>query len=315
MKTKREYLNYNDPIDFTFSQNRYDFIVEELPYRFADKGSFFILKIKKEYLSTWELIDIISKKLNIPPHLIGYAGLKDKNATTTQYISIPLNKSRGFEELGSKNIKVLETFKHNRKIKIGDLEGNRFKITLKDIDTNTLHTLYQNISKIQKHGIPNYFGYQRFGKDDDFEKAKRVVYGEEVLSDKKLENFLVSAYQSYLFNSWLKERVELSKKQNLNKLLPLEGDIFLDKEKTIITGLMCGRRVKRAENEAGEIEKKYDDEFMHQKGFRREAWINPSNIKNRFIENKNWMELEFELPKSSYATVLIENLCNKNFST
>jgi tRNA pseudouridine13 synthase len=183
------------------------------------------MKIKKEYTSTWELINIISQKLDIDENQIGYGGLKDKNATTTQYISIPLNRSRDYELINSKNIQVLETYQHNQKIKIGDLKGNRFKITLKDIDPNTLHIFYQNISKIQKHGLPNYFGFQRFGKENNFKKAKAVTYGEEALNDKKLENFLVSAYQSYLFNDWLVQRVNLSLEQNSNKLLPLDGDI------------------------------------------------------------------------------------------
>jgi tRNA pseudouridine13 synthase len=314
MKQKREYLNYNEPLNFTFVQNRYDFIVEEIPNEFSNKGNFLILKIKKEYTSTWELISIISKKLGITENLIGYAGLKDKNATTTQYISIPLNKSRDFELINSKNIEILDSFKHHEKIKIGDLKGNKFKINLKDIDPNTLHILYQNISKIQKHGMPNYFGYQRFGKDNNFEKSRAIAYGEEVLSDKKLESFLTLAYQSYFFNDWLKKRIEISKESNLNKLAPLDGDILsLDDRKTI-TGLLPGRKILRAKAKAREIEKEFDDEFIHHKGYRRDAWIYPQDIKNHFDGTKNEMSLEFSLPSSSYATVFIEALLNKTLS-
>jgi tRNA pseudouridine13 synthase len=161
--------------------------------------------------------------------------------------------------------------------------------------------------------MSNYFGYQRFGKDYDFEKAKRVTYGEEVLANKKLEHLLVSAYQSYFFNSWLSKRVELSKEDECNKLQALEGDIFLNNDKKTITGLLPGRKVMRATKAAREIEKEFDDEFIHAKGFRREAWIKPIDLKNKFIKEKNHLILEFTLPKSSYATVLIENIANKNF--
>lgn len=312
MTQDRLYLNTHKPLNFKFTQNKFDFIVEEIPsHKFKQKGNYFIMKIQKEYLSTMELVYTISKELNIDENLIGYAGLKDKYATTTQYISIPLNKSRGYEALNSKNIKVLETYTDDQKIKIGDLAGNRFKINLKDIDPNSVHVIYQNISKIQKHGMPNYFGYQRFGRDMTFEKAKRVAYGEDHFSDKKIENLLVSTYQSYFFNSWLSKRMELSKEKGLNKLEELEGDILSQEDRKTITGLMPGRKIVRAKGEARKIEKRYDDEYLHQKGSRRNAWIYPQNIQNKYISDKNQMSLEFELPKSSYATVFIETLANK----
>ncbi len=318
MKTTRIYLQHNNPINFKFTQNRYDFIVHEIPLgAFSGKGNFLILKIKKIFTSTWELISTISKKLRIDEHLIGYAGLKDKNATTTQYISIPLKQSKDYKLINSKNIEVLETFIHDTKIKIGDLKENRFKITLKEIKSEDLPTIYQTLSHIQKHGLPNYFGYQRFGMEDNFQKAKDIVYGEEILRDKNLDSFMRTAYQSYFFNAWLAKRVELSKDKGIKKLLSLDGDIFKDKDKKVITGLMPGRKVVRSKDKAYEIEKEFDDIFIQDKGFRRAAWIKPSDIKNKFIQkddNQNWLELEFTLPKSSYATVFIENIANKNYN-
>ncbi len=313
MKTTRLFIQNHKPIDFIFTQNKYDFVVEEIPlYAFTNKGNFFIMKIKKEYTSTWELITFISNKLSIEEHFIGYAGLKDKNATTTQYISIPLNKSRDYKQLNTKNIKVLETFIHNQKLKIGDLEGNKFKITLKEIKSEDLPIIYQTLSQIQKHGMPNYFGYQRFGKDTTFKQCKDIVYGETITKDSKLKHLQVSAYQSYFFNAWLVKRVELSRQKDLKKLLVLDGDIY-NKDKKTVTGLMTGRKVLRAKSEARKIEEQFDDMFIHEKGLRRDAWVIPKNIRNKFIKDKNWLELEFTLPKSSYATVLIENIANKNF--
>jgi tRNA pseudouridine13 synthase len=320
MNTKRIYLQTHNPINFTFNQNRYDFIVQEIPIvPFSNKGNFLILKIKKVFTSTWELLSIISRSLNIDEYLIGYAGLKDKNATTTQYISIPLNKSRDYKLINSKNIEVLETYKHHKKLQIGDLLGNKFKITLKDLSLNDLPIIYQTLSQIQKHGMPNYFGYQRFGKDNNFQKTKDIVYGEEIIKDKKLDTFLRIAYQSYFFNAWLAYRIKLSKEQGVKRLSHLDGDIFFDKEKTIITGLMPGRKVLRAKSDAKNIESKYDDPFIHDKGSRRAAWIKPKDIKNKFTPDKQLktegsLVLEFTLPKSCYATVFIENISNKNYS-
>lgn len=88
---KRVFLQKYKPLDFNFYQNKEDFIVTEEPIAFSNKGNFIILKIKKENLGTWDLLEKLAKGLNIYEHELGYAGLKDKNATTTQYISIPKN--------------------------------------------------------------------------------------------------------------------------------------------------------------------------------------------------------------------------------
>ncbi|MGB3750957.1 MAG: tRNA pseudouridine(13) synthase TruD [Arcobacteraceae bacterium] len=315
MQTQRIFLQTHEPLDFTFKQTKDDFIVDEISHRkFKGKGNFFILRIKKQSLSTWDLLSHISDVLGIDEHLIGYAGLKDKNATTTQYISIPLHKSKEYKLLNNKNIKVIETFIHDKKLKIGDLIGNRFKINLHDINAQSLPQIYQTISQIQKHGMPNYFGYQRFGKESNFEKSKRIIEGEEVLKDKKLEKFMKLAYQSYFFNAWLASRIELSKDAKSNKLLPLEGDIFKLHDRTTITGLLPGRDIVRAKDKAREIEEKFDDIFIQEKGYRRDAWIKPNDIKNKYNKEQNTMALEFALPKSSYATVFIENVANKNFT-
>jgi len=314
MQTQRIFLQTHDPIGFTFKQTKNDFIVDEITnIKFKEKGNFLILRIKKQLMSTWELLSYISDTLDIEEHMIGYAGLKDKNATTTQYISIPLNKSKEYKLLNSKKVQVLKTFIHDKKLKIGDLEGNRFKVNLKDINLDTLPLMYQTISQIQKHGMPNYFGFQRFGKESNFEKSKRIVYGEEVLRDKKLDKFMKLAYQSYFFNAWLGKRVELSKEKNSKKLLSLDGDVFNLKDRTIVTGLLPGRDILRAKNEAGAFEKDFDDIFIQEKGYRRDAWIKPQNIKNKVNQESKSMLLEFTLPKSSYATVFIENISNKNF--
>ena len=330
---KREYLQENKPLHFEFNQNRYDFIVEELPPgKFSGKGNYLVLKIQKVFNSTWDLIDVISKKLKIPQNLIGYAGLKDKNATTVQYISIPLKSSRDYEALNSKNITVLETYRHHERLKLGDLKGNSFIITLKKVAPKDINTLRQRLSAIEKNGMPNYFGFQRFGKDGNFKKAKAVVYGNEIIRDKALKNFLISAYQSYFFNDWLTQRVKMAKQMKLDRLNLLEGEIMMeyssgktfspkslnsvikDYEDGVLapTGLLPGRRVYRSRDKAGEIESKFDDIYIHEKGSRRAAWIYPKKISHSYNEKEQMLELKFELPKSSYATVLIENLSNKN---
>ena len=324
----------NDKIlNFKFVQNEEDFIVEEQPIKFSLNGSFLILKIKKTNCDTWELIDRLAKFLGVYSNEIGYAGLKDKRATTTQYISIPKKYSKEIKLFRNKKIEILETFLHNEKLNIGDLEGNRFKINLHNVQIPDVNHIQKIIKIISKNGIPNYFGYQRFGKEvvDNFEKAKAVVYGEEIVKDKKLSKMLISAYQSSFFNAWLVERLAISKEE----FALLDGDIFLDLEKNKIftpkaitqnilndfksqkitpTGLLPGRKVFKAMGEALKIESKYDDVYIQEKGYRREAIIYPKNITCKYNASKNICTLDFILPKGSYATVLVEYLANRNFS-
>ena len=314
----RTYLVYDEEeLDFVFEQNQDDFIVDEIfndKYNFDHKdiGNYMILHIKKNNLSTWELISYVAEVLDIKENEIGYAGLKDKHATTTQYISIPLNKSNDYKNLNNRKVKVLRTFRDKQSIKIGDHNGNKFTITLKEIKPEQLHIFYKRLSHIQKHGMPNYFGYQRFGNEDNFAKSKALVEGDIVIEDRRLSTFLKKAYQSYFFNDWLCKRVEISKEQNSKKLISLDGDVFNKHNRDIITGLLPGRDIVRAKNEASVIEKQFDDIFIHEKGLRRDAWITPLNIKNKLKDTS--MTLEFTLPKSSYATVFIEALQNQVLS-
>lgn len=324
----------NDKIlNFKFVQNEEDFIVEEQPIKFSLNGSFLILKIKKTNCDTWELIDRLAKFLGIYSNEIGYAGLKDKRATTTQYISIPKKYSKEIKLFRNKKIEILETFLHNEKLNIGDLEGNRFKINLHNVEISEVNHIQKIIKIISKKGIPNYFGYQRFGKEvvENFEKAKAVVYGEEIVKDKKLSKMLISAYQSSFFNAWLVERLSISKEE----FALLDGDIFLDLEKNKIftpkaitqnilndfksqkitpTGLLPGRKVFKAMGEAFKIESKYDDIYIQEKGYRREAIVYPKSISCKYDASRNICTLDFILPKGSYATVLVEYLANRNFS-
>jgi len=315
MQINRVYFNQNEPINFSFVQNVDDFRVDEIGIsKYVSHGRFAICKIKKTNITTWDMIKELSIQLNISEQQIGYAGLKDKSATTTQYVSIPAQIAQNINVFKHKNIQIEDLQYSDSSIQKGDLEGNKFTIILHDINPDDLHKIYQNISHIQKHGLPNYFGYQRFGFDDKFEKTQAVAYGEEIIKDKKLQHMLVSIYQSYIFNSWLVKRVEISKENGLKKLQELDGDIYDYKNKDIITGIMPGNKIPRAKKEAGKLESEFDDELVVDfKGYRRAAVIKPQDIKNKFDAKDNSMLLEFTLPKSSYATVFVECLANKNF--
>lgn len=330
---RRVYPLNDKTLNFKFLQNEEDFIVEEQPIKFSNSGNFVVLEIKKQNCDTWELLDRLSKFLGVFSNEIGYAGLKDKRATTTQYITIPKKYSKEIKLFRNKKIEILDTFLHNEKLNIGDLEGNRFKINLHNVEITDINHIQKIIKLIVKEGMPNYFGYQRFGKEvvDNLAKAKEVVYGDEIVKDKKLSKMLIAAYQSSFFNAWLVERLSLS----IDEFKLLNGDIFLDLQndklftpkaitanilndfhnfKITPTGLLPGRKVFKAMGDAALIEQKYDDLYIQEKGYRREAMVFPKDISCKYDANKKVCSLDFILPKGSYATVLVEYLANRNFS-
>lgn len=328
---KREFIQTHKALNFKFYQNEFDFIVEENPIKFSNRGNFVIMKIRKKNLGTWDLIDSISRTLKVYENEIGYAGLKDKNATTTQYISIPRKYIKDIKNLKSKKIEVLETFLHGSKLNIGDLESNTFQINLHEVEQSDVGKIESILKQASKVGMPNYFGFQRFGLDgqENLEKARKYIYEDLIIKDKKLSKMLIAIYQSDFFNRWLVERLKLSK----DELKLLSGDVFrvysTDKyftpknlsdemledfknKKIVPTGLLPGRKAFRSMYEARTIEEKFDDTYIQEKGFRRDALVYPRNISVSYDKESKKCNLKFTLPKGSYATVLVENIANRN---
>ncbi|PHS55828.1 MAG: pseudouridine synthase [Sulfurimonas sp.] len=330
---KREYLDTTTDIGFKFYQTKDDFLVDEInTTEFKGKGNYLILHIKKQELTTWDMVAIFAEYLAIPAQKIGYAGLKDKHATTTQYISIDASHEKLLKKFYHKQIKVLSTTRHSSSIRMGDLDGNRFSINLHFVDNIDSGRIEKCARKIAKNGLPNYFGYQRFGRDgDSLKQAQEMIKGDVFMEDTKVKNFLISIYQSTFFNDWLRERVILSLEKNEGKFMLLDGDVYQDLKGKFSTpkikptrefqaqnlnptGLLCGRDVFRARDEALKIEKKFDDEFLQEKGYRRNALIYPKDIECKYIRKQTVLNISFTLPKGSYATVFLESIANKNYS-
>jgi len=327
----REYLNNKNIINFDFEQNEKDFIVDEIPLgNFKGRGNYLVVHVKKVEFTTWDMIAVFAEFLAIPAQKIGYAGLKDKHATTTQYISFEAKYEKELKRFKHKQIKILSMIKHSSSIRMGNLFGNRFSLNLYGVDDIKAGQIEKLARKDEKDGLVNYFGYQRFGRDgDSLKQAREMIEGDLFIADNKVKNFLVSIYQSYYFNNWLKERVLLSREKNSGKFLLLDGDVYINKNKKLFTpktiplndfqakkvlptGLLCGRDTFRARDKAREIEVKYDDGFLQEKGYRREAIVFPKNIDIKYNKNFSVLNISFELPKGSYATVFIESISNRN---
>jgi tRNA pseudouridine13 synthase len=141
-----------------------DFVVEEIPlYLPSGKGQHVYVEIEKRGLSTYVAIKMLARALNISPDAIGYAGLKDAQAITRQMLSIDNVDPAVVEAVNLSNLRILQVNRHNNKLKIGHLAGNRFVIRVRGVTEADLPGAEAILKTLQEKGVPNYFGDQRFG--------------------------------------------------------------------------------------------------------------------------------------------------------
>lgn len=140
----------------------------------SDKRIFLTCDLEKFNMDHAGVINILCKELSMRPHEFGYAGTKDKRAWTCQRISIynpDIELIRKFSHSGI----ILKNFKWAKhKLQIGNLEGNRFRVTLRDVGKDAIKVL-ERVRRAQY--VPNAFGSQRFGslRKDNF-LIGRLIY-------------------------------------------------------------------------------------------------------------------------------------------
>ena len=297
-----------------------DFIVEEIPLRkFFSKyarsdsgmkpvdGPYVLAMLKKKGMTTPDAIKIILKELKINRNAIGYAGLKAKFAVTSQYVTI---RKESFRAIKTSKFELVYVSMINKMMQVGELEGNKFVITLHGCKKpENVETTLQQLS----NGLPNYFGPQRFGKNMDNHRIGKFILqrkNSEALDlinsqtkrryvsldsvDKKMLKFFIHAYQSYIFNQMVDEYVKKGKAFDMipivgyNTKLDSATKKFLDKD-----GLQTGNF------EIRELSMKCE-------GSTRAAFIKPKIL--AYSIDGDTLRVEFELPKGSYATVLIREV-------
>ncbi len=141
-----------------------DFLVTEIPsYTPCGSGEHCYLIIEKRGISTLEAISRIAKLVKVPELDIGYAGMKDAVGVTRQTISIQwLSPEKGLA-MELDGVKVVAAERHSNKLKVGHLKGNHFRIVIRGVSSDAARTVPAILEYIRTHGVPNYFGYQRYG--------------------------------------------------------------------------------------------------------------------------------------------------------
>lgn len=162
----RKYGTANPGVGGEIKTKPEDFRVEEIPQEVEGGEGYLICWMEKTDLTTLEAVSRISSELNISKGRIGYAGLKDKKAVTKQRVSLEgVEKDTG-GKLGLEKINLTPSEKSSRPLKPGDLNGNKFEITGRNISLSEKECrgrLEALRKEIAGEGIPNYFGLQRFG--------------------------------------------------------------------------------------------------------------------------------------------------------
>ena len=172
------YLTKDLPgIGGAIKQHLEDFRVEELPaYKPEGVGTHCYIKVEKRGFSTMAAADILAKALGRRNIDIGYAGLKDKQAITTQWFSVEhLETARAKSLELPTGMKVVTITRHRNKIKRGHLAGNKFIIKVRNPEWSRAGATLDEPAKkaetilnaLEKTGVPNFFGPQRFGMRRD----------------------------------------------------------------------------------------------------------------------------------------------------
>jgi len=141
-----------------------DFLVEELPlYTPCGEGEHLYLTVEKRGLTTFDLLQQLSRALKVPEREIGYAGLKDARATTRQTVSVTGVRPEQAMALELAGVRILSARYHRNKLRLGHLAGNRFEIRLRGVGEGALETALDVLHVLEQVGVPNLFGEQRYG--------------------------------------------------------------------------------------------------------------------------------------------------------
>ena len=187
-----------------------DFIVTELPLQLpTGEGEHIWLDVEKNGANTAFVAQQLAEAAGVTERDVGYAGLKDRHALTRQWFSIylPKGETPDLTALQHPEFKVLGQSRHVKKLRPGDLLGNRFRIVLRDV-VGRREAIEANLKAVAAQGVPNYFGAQRFGFDGGNVEQGRAMLAREIrVRNPKKKGIYLSAVRSFVFNEALALRI------------------------------------------------------------------------------------------------------------
>lgn len=311
-----------------------DFFVDEvLGFEPSGAGEHLLLRIEKRGANTVWVAQRLAQWAGVAEHAVGYAGLKDRHAVTRQSFSVHLPRriAPDFETLpGDGEFRVLDHAWHARKLPRGALRGNRFVLRLRDV-VGDAAAIDARLAAIAAHGVPNYFGEQRFGRDGGNLAAARAMFaGRRVPRDKR--SMLLSAARSEIFNAVLARRVargdwargvpgEVWMLDGSHSVFgPVPLDVTLEQRCAALdihpTGPLWGAGELRTRDEVGELETEVAGASTDLAAGLEQAGLRQERRALRLpVASLEWswpapdvLELGFFLPAGTYATTVLHAL-------
>lgn len=317
-----------------------DFVVDELPgFEPSGQGEHLLLTVRKRGMNTAHAARCIAQWAGVGEIAIGYAGLKDRHAVTTQRFTVHLPKRNApaietlaIDDASGERLEVLDHAWHAKKLPRGALAGNRFVLVLRDVEGDR-SAVNARLGAIATRGVPNYFGEQRFGRGGGNVAAALAMFaGRRVRREQR--SVLVSAARSELFNRVLAARIRggcwdaaldgevwmLDGTRSVFGPQPLDDALAarLDAFDIHPTGPLWGEGPLRTQSAAAELELEAlaaDDACALRAGLeraglrqeRRALRLRPQVLQWRWLDGAS-LELSFALPPGTYATAVLAEL-------
>ncbi|RRQ20428.1 tRNA pseudouridine(13) synthase TruD [Guyparkeria sp. SCN-R1] len=192
---------------------------EDLGFAPSGAGNHWLLRLEKRDMTTGALVDWMAKVTGTRARDIGFSGLKDRQAVTTQWLSIPHESfdPEAFERAcQEERIGLLEIDRHDRKLRRGTHRANRFRLQLDHVEPVNANTdaelsayLAERAPGLASRGMANYFGEQRYGRQ--FGNLRGLVeWGQGIRTGRpkrQARNWLLSTLRSSIFDHVLAERI------------------------------------------------------------------------------------------------------------
>ncbi|MFN6995316.1 MAG: tRNA pseudouridine(13) synthase TruD [Aquincola tertiaricarbonis] len=289
-----------------------DFSVTELPLQPpSGTGEHLWLEVEKNGANTAFVAQQLAEAAGVQERDVGYAGLKDRYAITRQWFSLylPKGETPDLTRLQHPEFKVLGQSRHVKKLRPGDLQGNRFRIVLRDV-AGDREAIEANLKAVASQGVPNYFGAQRFGHDGGNVEQGRAMLAREIrVRHPKKKGIYLSAVRSFVFNEVLALRIQ----QGLwGQILP--GDVMDEAGRP--TGPLWGRGRVATTDQAQALENDVAERHatlcngMEHAGLdqeRRSLVASPVDLAWEWPQ-ADQLVLAFSLPAGNYATSVLNEI-------
>ncbi|MBN2192976.1 MAG: tRNA pseudouridine(13) synthase TruD [Polyangiaceae bacterium] len=325
------------PVAAGISPEAEDFVVEELPaFPATGTGEHWLLNVRKRELTTAALLHELAKAAGVAERDLGHAGMKDRHAVTTQWVTVPARGRPPETWVLPEAISVLSAARHESKLRTGHLAGNRFRITLVGVAADGLARARELLDAIATGGLPNYFGAQRFGREGN-NLAESVAWLEAGAPargkrTRMLRKLYPSVVQSEIFNRYLERRSTLGLDRLLQgDVVRLEGRraVFLVEDPEVeqprlaarqihLTGPMVGPKMRAASGVPHELEttalaelclgeRALDSLARLVDGTRRDLLLWPEELTAEAARDHR-LTVTFVLPPGGYATQVLREL-------